>query len=66
MGLDINIVAFDGFGPLDVFGPFEVFINTDGARVGLFSLVGPSVIVGGGCVRVEAVGSEEIDPRGFC
>lgn len=64
MGLDINIVVFDGFEPLDVFGPFEVFINTDGARVRLFSLVGSSVIVGGGGVRVEAVGSKEIDPRG--
>lgn len=35
MGLDINIAVFDGFEPLDAFGPFEVFINTDGARVRL-------------------------------
>ena len=46
MGLDINIVVFDGFEPLDVFGPFEVFINTDSARVRLFSLVGPGVLDG--------------------
>ena len=41
ISIDINIaviVVFDGFEPLDVFGPFEVFINTDGARVG-FSLL---------------------------
>ena len=64
MGLDINIVVFDGFEPLDVFGPFEVFINTDGARVRLFSLEGPGVKVGEGGVRVEAVGPEAIDPKG--
>lgn len=46
MGLDINIVVFDGFEPLDVFGPFEVFINTDGTRVRLFSLDGPGVLDG--------------------
>ena len=64
MGLDINIVVFDGFEPLDVFGPFEVFINSDGARVRLFSLDGPGVKVGEGGVRVDAVGPEEIDPKG--
>ena len=64
MGLDINIVVFDGFEPLDVFGPFEVFINTHGTRVRLFSLDGPGVKVGEGGVRVEAVGPEEIDSKG--
>ena len=64
MGMDINIAVFDGFEPLDVFGPFEVFINTDGARVRLFSLDGPGVKVGEGGVRVEAVGPEAIDPKG--
>ncbi|MCX8643459.1 DJ-1/PfpI family protein [Bifidobacterium sp. B4081] len=64
MGLDINIVVFDGFEPLDVFGPFEVFINTDGARVRLFSLEGPGVKVEEDGVRVEAVGPEAIDPKG--
>ena len=64
MGLDINIVVFDGFEPLDVFGPFEVFINSDGARTRLFSLDGPGVKVGEGGVRVDAVGPEEIDPKG--
>ena len=64
MGLDINIVVFDGFEPLDVFGPFEVFINTYGTRVRLFSLDGPGVKVGEGGVRVEAVGPEEIDSKG--
>ena len=64
MGLDINIVVFDGFEPLDVFGPFEVFVNTDDARVRLFSLDGPGVKVGEGGVRVEAVGPEAIDPKG--
>ena len=64
MGLDINIVVFDGFEPLDVFGPFEVFVNTDDARVRLFSLDGPGVKVGEGGVRVEAGGPEAIDPKG--
>ena len=61
MGLDINIVVFDGFEPLDVFGPLEVFINTDGARVRLFSLDGPGLKVGEGGVRVETVGPEDIN-----
>ncbi len=61
---DVNIVVFDGFEPLDVFGPFEVFINTDGACVRIFSLDGPGVKVSEGGARVEALGPEEIDPRG--
>ena len=64
MGLDVNIVVFDGFEPLDVFGPFEVFINTDGARVRLFSLDGPGMKVGEGGVRVETVGPEDINSQG--
>ncbi len=61
---DANIVVFDGFEPLDVSGPFEVFINTDGAGVRIFSLDAPGVKVGEGGVRVEALGPERIDPKG--
>ena len=49
---------------MDVFGTFEVFINADGARVLLFSLDGPGVKVDEGGVWVEAVGPEDIGPRG--
>ena len=41
MVLDVNIVVFDGFEPLDVFGPFEVFDNTDDARVRLSPWTAP-------------------------
>lgn len=61
---DVNIVVFDGFEPLDVFGPFDVFTHTDAVGVRLFSLDGPGVTVSEGGARVEALGPEEIDPRG--
>ena len=41
MVLDVNIVVLDGFEPLDVFGPFEVFDNTDDARVRLSPWTAP-------------------------
>lgn len=63
---DVNIVVFDGFEPLDVFGPFEVFINTDGARVRIFSLDGPGVKVSEGGARVEAWDQRRSIPGGFC
>ena len=63
-GSGCQFVVFDGFEPLDVFGPFEVFVNTDDARIRLFSLDGPGVKVGEGGVRVEAMGPEEVDPKG--
>lgn len=61
---DVNIVVFDGFEPLDVFGPFDVFTHTDAVGVRLFSLDGPGATVSEGGARVEALGPEEIDPRG--
>lgn len=61
---DVNIVVFDGFEPLDVFGPFEVFIDTDGVGVRIFSLDGPGVKFSEGGAGVEALGPEEIDPKG--
>lgn len=61
---DVNIVVFDGFEPLDVFGPFDVFAHTDAVGVRLFSLDGPGATVSEGGARVEALGPEEIDPRG--
>lgn len=61
---DVNIVVFDGFEPLDVFGPFDVFTHTDAVVVRIFSLDGPGATVSEGGARVEALGPEEIDPRG--
>lgn len=61
---DVNIVVFDGFEPLDVFGPFDVFTHTDSVGVRIFSLDGPGATVSEGGARVEALGPEEIDPRG--
>lgn len=61
---DVNVVVFDGFEPLDVFGPFDVFTHTDAVGVRIFSLDGPGATVSEGGARVEALGPEEIDPRG--
>lgn len=64
MGMNINIVLFDGFEPLDVFGPLEVFLHTPNARTRLISLDGPRVEHGAGGVPVAAAGTDEIDHHG--
>ena len=40
-GSGCQYVVLDGFEPLDVFGPFEVFDNTDDARVRLSPWTAP-------------------------
>nr|WP_273400191.1 DJ-1/PfpI family protein [Bifidobacterium indicum] len=64
MDMNINILLFEEFEPLDVFGPFEVFFNTPDARTRLFCLDGPQVVCGAGHVPVSAVGPNEIDHHG--
>ena len=64
MDMNINILLFEEFEPLDVFGPFEVFFNTLGVRTRLFCPDGPQVVCGAGRVPVSAVGPNEIDHRG--
>ena len=34
MDMNINILLFEEFEPLDVFGPFEVFFNTPAVHPG--------------------------------
>ena len=41
MGMDINIAVFDGFEPLDVFGPFEVSSILMVPECGFSLLTGP-------------------------
>ncbi|MDC7952249.1 DJ-1/PfpI family protein [Liquorilactobacillus mali] len=36
--MNINILIFNDFEPLDVFGPMEVFLHADGFQVNLFTL----------------------------
>ena len=64
MDMNINILLFEEFEPLDVFGPFEVFFNTPSVRTRLFCLDGPQVVCGAGHVPVSAIGPNEIDHRG--
>lgn len=60
----ISILLFDGFEPLDVFGPIEVLGDLDDCRLGYFSLNGGLV----GCrqgFRVETQPFSEIASNGI-
>lgn len=63
--MEINIALFEGFEPLDVFGPFEVFAHVEGIHIHLFSLDGSRVVSGFGGVRVATAKPENIDCQGI-
>ena len=55
----ISVMLFDGFEPLDVFGPVEVLGDLENCRLGYFSLVGGLVSCRQG-VRVETLPFSEL------
>ena len=63
-GAAVNVVLFDDFETLDVFGPVEVIGRLPGAyRLGFYSL-GGGLVASAQNVRVHTLPSSEADPSG--
>ncbi|KRN33058.1 DJ-1/PfpI family protein [Liquorilactobacillus mali] len=62
--MDINILLFNDFEPLDVFGPMEVFLHADGFRVNLFTLDKASSIKSYDQISLDAKSVSDINKEG--
>ena len=62
--MDINILLFDEFEPLDVFGPAEVFLHAEQFNVQYFTLSNKRAITSYRLPIVDLLSDEEIDTSG--
>lgn len=62
--IDINILLFNNFEPLDVFGPMEVFLHAHGFRVTLFTLDESQKIKSYNQIHLDVKSVSDINKKG--
>lgn len=61
--LQINILVFDNFEPLDVFGPMEIFLNAADFQPRLFTLSNSPLVTSFREIKLQVHPLRDIDPQ---